>query len=75
MGVTTRSRAAGLEASWSDIVETALAAVLDMSVALTGGWIDAGHMNLDLLRSRIRSFQGILGLCLPWLFLVKMNLD
>lgn len=75
MGVTTRSRAAGLGASWSDIVETALAAGLDMSVALTGGWIDAGHMNLALWNSKLRPFQGILCLCLPWLFLVKMRLD
>lgn len=75
MGVTTRSRAAGLGASWWGIVETALAAGLDMSVALTDGWIDAGHTNLVLWKWRLRPFQGILGLCLPWLFLMKMHLD
>lgn len=37
MGVTKRSRAAGLGASWSGTVETALVAGLDMSVALIDG--------------------------------------
>lgn len=73
--MTKRSRAAGLGASWSGTVETALVAGLDMSLALIDGWIDAGHMSLVLWKSRLRPFQEILGLCPPWLFLVKMNLD
>lgn len=75
MGVRKRSRAAGLGASWSGTVETALVAGLDMSVALIDGWIDAGHMNLVLWKSGLRPFQEILGPDPPWLFLGKMNLD
>lgn len=75
MGVTKRSRAAGLGASWSGTVETALAAGLDMFLALIGGWIDAGHMSLVLWEPSLRPFQEVLGLCPPCLFLVKMNLD
>lgn len=37
MGVTKRLRAAGLGASWSGTVETALVAGLDMSAALIDG--------------------------------------